>query len=510
MRRIKIFDTTLRDGEQSPGVALSPDEKVAIAKQLARLGVDIIEAGFPIASPGDFAAVRRIAEEVEGPTIAALARTAKADIERAAEAIEPASRRRIHTFIATSPVHMEKKLRMTPDEVVEKAVWAVKLARTFVDDVEFSAEDAGRSDPDFLVRIFGAAIEAGATTINIPDTVGYQVPWKFAELVGYIIEHTPGSDGVDWSVHTHDDLGLAVVNSLAAVRAGATQVECTVNGIGERAGNASLEEVVMALYTRRDFFAAETGVNTRELYRSSQLVSRLTGMVVPPNKAIVGRNAFAHESGIHQDGVLKARETYEIMNAEIVGREAAVMVLGKHSGRHAFKKALAELGYEVNDDELKPLFARFKEIADRKKQVTTEDLIALVEDERTRAPEMFKLLDMQVHSGLALTPVATVKVKTPDDEVTEAATGDGPVDAVYKAISRAVGLAPTLERYRIEATTGGTEALGEVMVRLRQGTVVVTGRGIAPDIVESSARAYLDALNKLVSGVGARETIEAP
>ena len=510
MRRIKIFDTTLRDGEQSPGVALSPDEKLAIAKQLARLSVDVIEAGFPIASPGDFAAVKRIAEEVEGPTIAALARTAKADIERAAEAIEPAAKRRIHTFIATSPVHMEKKLRMTPDEVVEKAVWAVKLAREFTDDVEFSAEDAGRSDPDFLVRIFGEAIAAGATTINIPDTVGYQVPWRFAELVGYIIANTPGAEGVDWSVHTHDDLGMAVVNSLAAVRAGATQVECTINGIGERAGNASLEEVVMALYTRRDFFEAETGVNTRELYRTSQLVSRLTGMVVPPNKAIVGRNAFAHESGIHQDGVLKARETYEIMNAEIVGREAAVMVLGKHSGRHAFKKALAELGYEISDEELKPLFARFKEIADRKKQVTTEDLIALVEDERTRAPEMFKLLDMQVHSGLALTPVATVKVKTPDDEVTEAATGDGPVDAVYKAISRAVGLSPTLERYRIEATTGGTEALGEVMVRLRQGTVVVTGRGIAPDIVESSARAYLDALNKLVSGVGAREVIEAP
>ncbi len=510
MRRIKIFDTTLRDGEQSPGVALSPDEKLAIAKQLARLGVDVIEAGFPIASPGDFAAVRRIAEEVEGPTIAALARTAKADIERAAEAIEPAAKRRIHTFIATSPVHMEKKLRMTPDEVVQKAAWAVEFARSFVDDVEFSAEDAGRSDPDFLVRIFGEAIAAGATTINIPDTVGYQVPWKFAELVGYIIENTPGADGVDWSVHTHDDLGMAVVNSLAAVRAGATQVECTINGIGERAGNASLEEVVMALYTRRDFFGAETGVNTRELYRASQLVSRLTGMVVPPNKAIVGRNAFAHESGIHQDGVLKARETYEIMNAEIVGREAAVMVLGKHSGRHAFKKALAELGYEVNDEELKHLFARFKEIADRKKQITTEDLIALVEDERTRAPEMFKLLDMQVHSGLALTPVATVKVKTPDDEVTEAATGDGPVDAVYKAISRAVGLSPTLERYRIEATTGGTEALGEVMVRLRQGSVVVTGRGIAPDIVESSARAYLDALNKLVSGVGAREAIETP
>ncbi|WP_293171911.1 2-isopropylmalate synthase [Oceanithermus sp.] len=510
MRRIKIFDTTLRDGEQSPGVALSPDEKLAIAKQLARLGVDVIEAGFPIASPGDFDAVRRIAEEVKGPTIAALARTAKPDIERAAEAVAPAEKRRIHTFIATSPVHMEKKLRMTPDEVVQKAVWAVKFAREFTDDVEFSAEDAGRSDPDFLVRIFGEAIAAGATTINIPDTVGYQVPWKFAELVGYIIENTPGADGVDWSVHTHDDLGMAVVNSLAAVRAGATQVECTINGIGERAGNASLEEVVMALYTRRDFFEAETGVNTRELYRTSQLVSRLTGMVVPPNKAIVGRNAFAHESGIHQDGVLKARETYEIMNAEIVGREAAVMVLGKHSGRHAFKKALAELGYEVDDEELKRLFARFKEIADRKKQVTSEDLVALVEDERTRAPEMFKLVDMQVHSGLALTPVATVRVKTPDDEVTEAATGDGPVDAVYKAISRAVGLSPTLERYRIEATTGGTEALGEVMVRLRQGTVVVTGRGIAPDIVESSARAYLDALNKLVSGVGAREVIETP
>ena len=510
MRRIKIFDTTLRDGEQSPGVTLTPEEKLAIAHQLARLGVDVIEAGFPIASPGDFHAVRRIAQEVRGPTIAALARAAKPDIERAAEAIAPAENKRIHTFIATSPVHMEKKLRLSPDEVVARARWAVGHARRFVNDVEFSAEDAGRSDPDFLVRVFGEAIRAGATVINIPDTVGYQTPWQFAELVRYVIENTPGIENVDVSVHCHDDLGLAVANSLAAVRAGATQVECTVNGIGERAGNASLEEVVMALYTRRDVFGAETGINTRELYRTSQLVSRLTGMVVPPNKAVVGANAFSHESGIHQDGVLKARETYEIMDAELVGREAAVLVLGKHSGRHAFKKALEELGYTLDDTEATRVFARFKEVADRKKQVTAEDLVALVEDQRARAPEHFKLQDLQVHSGTALTPVATVRVVTPDGEVTEAATGDGPVDAVYQAIARAVGLRPRLEAYRIEATTGGTEALGEVTVRLRNGQAVVTGRGVAPDVVEASARAYLDALNKLVAGVGAKAPVEAP
>jgi len=510
VRRVKIFDTTLRDGEQSPGVALTPEEKLAIAHQLARLGVDVIEAGFPIASPGDFEAVRRIAEEVKGPVIAALARAARPDIERAAEALEPAEKKRIHTFIATSPIHMEKKLRMTPDEVVERAVWAVKFAKGFTDDVEFSAEDAGRSDPDFLVRVFGEVIKAGATVLNIPDTVGYQVPWQFAELVRYVMEKTPGAEKVEWSVHCHDDLGLAVANSLAAVREGVTQVECTVNGIGERAGNAALEEVVMALYVRKDFFQVETGINTRELYRTSRLVSQLTGMLVPPNKAVVGQNAFAHESGIHQDGVLKDRQTYEIMNAELVGREAAVLVLGKHSGRHAFKKALEELGYRFSDEELKRLFARFKEVAERKKQVTAEDLIALVEDERTKAPEHFKLVELQVHSGTRLTPVATVTVATPSGEVTEAATGDGPVDAVYKAIARAVEMEPVLESYRIEATTSGAEALGEVVVRLRLGSVAVGGRGIAPDIVEASARAYIDALNKLVAGVGTREVVEAP
>ncbi len=510
MRRIKIFDTTLRDGEQSPGVALTPEEKLAIAEQLARLGVDVIEAGFPIASPGDFEAVRLIAERVKGPVIAALARAANPDIERAAEAIAPAEKKRIHTFIATSPVHMEKKLRLKPEEVLRRAVWAVEYAKSFVEDVEFSAEDAGRSDRDFLVEIFSRVIEAGATVINIPDTVGYQVPWEFAELVAYVIEHTKGAEKVEWSVHCHDDLGLAVANSLAAVRVGATQVECTVNGIGERAGNAAMEEIVMALYTRRDFFHAETGINTREIARTSKLVSHLTGMPVPPNKAVVGANAFAHESGIHQDGVLKARETYEIMNAELVGREAAVLVLGKHSGRHAFKKALAELGYAFDDETLKKLFARFKEIADRKKTVTAEDLVALVEDERTRAPEHFKLLDLQVHSGIRLTPVATVRIQTPRGEVTEAATGDGPVDAVYKAIARAVEMQPVLERYRIEATSGGTESLGEVVVRLRMGSVTVGGRGLAPDIVEASARAYLDALNKLVAGVGSREVVETP
>lgn len=509
MARIKIFDTTLRDGEQSPGVALSPDEKLAIAQQLARAGVDVIEAGFPVASPGDFAGVAAIAKEVQGSTICALARTRQLDLDRAAEAIAQAPRRRIHTFIATSPVHMEKKLRLTPAEVLQQAEWAVGYAKSFGAEVEFSAEDATRSDPEFLREIFARAIQAGANVINVPDTVGYQVPWKYYELIKYLIENTPGAEQVEFSVHCHDDLGLAVANSLAGVMAGALQVEGAINGIGERAGNAALEEVIMALATRADFFGAETGIKTPELYRTSQIVARLTGMVVPANKAVVGANAFAHEAGIHQDGVLKARETYEVMRAELVGREPGVLVLGKHSGRHAFKQALEQLGYSLEGEELERIFVRFKEVADRKKQLSKDDLLALVESEHLGVEERFTLKDLQIHSGMSITPMASVTLITPEGEVTEAATGDGPVDAVYRAIDKASRLAPTLERYRIQSTTEGTEALGEVSVRVRQGGMLVGGLGVAPDVVEASARAYLDALNKLVSGMGSREAHES-
>ena len=382
MSRIKIFDTTLRDGEQSPGVRLDQTQKLTIARQLVSLGVDIIEAGFPVASQGDFHSVREISraaqEESGRVTVAALARANPGDVDRAAQALESGARPRIHTFIATSPVHMEKKLNMTPDEVVERAVDAVRRARGYVDDVEFSAEDAGRSDPDFLVRIFTEAIAAGATTINIPDTVGYLMPWEYGELIAYVRERVPGVEAVDVSTHCHDDLGFAVANSLSGVRNGATQVECTINGIGERAGNASLEEVVMAIETRRDFWGVHTGINTREIYGTSRMVSSFTGMSVPPNKAIVGDNAFSHESGIHQDGVLKAVETYEIMRAESVGRDAGVLVMGKHSGRRAFRETLTRLGFTgFGDEQVNSLFGEFKELCDRQGQVTSEDIRAL-------------------------------------------------------------------------------------------------------------------------------------
>jgi len=382
MSRIKIFDTTLRDGEQSPGVRLDQTQKLTIARQLVSLGVDIIEAGFPVASQGDFHSVREISraaqEESGRVTVAALARANPGDVDRAAQALEAGARPRIHTFIATSPVHMEKKLNMTPDEVVERAVDAVRRARGYVDDVEFSAEDAGRSDPDFLVRIFTEAIAAGATTINIPDTVGYLMPWEYGELIAYVRERVPGVEAVDVSTHCHDDLGFAVANSLSGVRNGATQVECTINGIGERAGNASLEEVVMAIETRRDFWGVHTGINTREIYGTSRMVSSFTGMSVPPNKAIVGDNAFSHESGIHQDGVLKAVETYEIMRAESVGRDAGVLVMGKHSGRRAFRETLTRLGFTgFGDEQVNSLFGEFKELCDRQGQVTSEDIRAL-------------------------------------------------------------------------------------------------------------------------------------
>ncbi|MCD0174868.1 MULTISPECIES: 2-isopropylmalate synthase [unclassified Deinococcus] len=499
--RIIIFDTTLRDGEQSPGVALNHSQKLEIAHQLARLGVDVIEAGFPIASPGDLEGVSRIAREVRGPVITGLARAARPDIEAAAKAVEAAAKPRIHTFIATSPIHMQKKLQLEPDAVVERAVQAVTYARTFVDDVEFSAEDATRSDIPFLIRIFQAAVEAGATTLNIPDTVGYTTPQEIRAMFSEIRAAIPAH--VILSAHCHDDLGMAVANSIAAAEGGARQIECTINGIGERAGNASLEELVMAFHTRRDHYGLETGIRTRELYRASRLVSRLSGMPVQPNKAIVGDNAFAHESGIHQDGVIKARETYEIMNAELVGREAAVLVMGKHSGRAAFRKALNDLGYaDLPDDKVQHLFTRFKDLADRKGQIFADDLRALV-DARTDVPQTFTLEAFQITSGMNMTPVAFVRLTTPDGSVEATAHGDGPVEAAVQAINRITGIAPTMESYRIQAVTGGGDALGEVSISARHGETLLHGSGVSTDVVESSARAWIRIQNMIVAGMGA-------
>ncbi|GGR63992.1 2-isopropylmalate synthase [Deinococcus seoulensis] len=499
--RIRIFDTTLRDGEQSPGVALNHSQKLEIAHQLARLGVDVIEAGFPIASPGDLEGVSRIAREVRGPVITGLARAARPDIEAAAKAVEAAEKPRIHTFIATSPIHMQKKLQLEPDAVVERAVQAVTYARTFVDDVEFSAEDATRSDIPFLIRIFRAAVEAGATTLNIPDTVGYTTPEEIRAMFSEIRAAIPAH--IILSAHCHDDLGMAVANSIAAAEGGARQIECTINGIGERAGNASLEELVMAFHTRRDHYGLETGIRTRELYRASRLVSRLSGMPVQPNKAIVGDNAFAHESGIHQDGVIKARETYEIMNAELVGREAAVLVMGKHSGRAAFRKALNDLGYaDLPDDKVQHLFTRFKDLADRKGQIFADDLRALV-DARTDVPQTFTLEAFQITSGMNMTPVAFVRLTTPDGSVEATAHGDGPVEAAVQAINRITGIAPTMESYRIQAVTGGGDALGEVSISARHGETLLHGSGVATDVVESSARAWIRIQNMIVAGMGA-------
>ncbi|HHV53850.1 MAG TPA: 2-isopropylmalate synthase [Firmicutes bacterium] len=505
-RRVEIFDTTLRDGEQSPGVSLNVHEKLEIARQLARLGVDVIEAGFPVTSPGDFAAVQAIAREVHGPVIAALARALPGDVERAAEALRPARERgkgqaRIHTFIATSPIHMRYKLRKSPEEVIELAVAAVKLARQYVEDVEFSAEDATRSDPEFLARVFGAVIEAGATVLNVPDTVGYTTPAEFSRLIRFLRENVPGIERVKLSVHCHDDLGMAVANSLAGVEAGATQVECTINGLGERAGNAALEEIVMALRTRADFYGVETGIVTPEIYRTSRLVSALTGVMVQPNKAIVGENAFAHEAGIHQDGILKERTTYEIMTPESIGLKQSRLVLGKHSGRHAFRARLAELGYELGEQELQQAYERFIELADRKKNVSDRDLEALVAGAGSRAtvPEEYSLEYLSVVSGTAGIATATVKLRRGDEVRTEAACGDGPVDAAYRAIDRITGVHVELDGYQLQAVTGGKDAAGEVVVRLKEDGHIFVGRGLSTDVIEASVRAYLHAFNKLLA-----------
>ncbi|MGE5552593.1 MAG: 2-isopropylmalate synthase [Betaproteobacteria bacterium] len=500
MRKVLIFDTTLRDGEQTPGVSLNVAEKVEIARQLARLGVDVIEAGFPVASPGDFAAVQAVAREVKGPVVCGLARAVPGDIERAWEALREAARTpRIHTFIATSPIHLQYKLKKTPDEVLAMAVEAVKFARRFTPDVEFSAEDATRSDPAFLARVFAAVIEAGATTINVPDTVGYTTPQEMTELLEYLKENVPGLDRVTLSVHCHDDLGLAVANSMAAVAAGAGQVECTVNGLGERAGNAALEEVVMGLRTRSQFYQASTGIVTELIYRTSRLVSTLTGVAVPPNKAVIGANAFAHESGIHQDGVLKARQTYEIMTPESVGFTQSRLVLGKLSGRHALRARLKELGYTLTAAEFAKAYARFLEVADRKKEVSDQDLEALIEGEVLAAPEIYQLDYLHVASGNTTVPTATVRLTRDGAAYEEAACGDGPVDAAYRAVDRITGLSVNLMEYNLRAVTGGKDALGEVLVKVKDNGHRFVGRGTSTDIIEASVRAYLQAINKVVA-----------
>jgi 2-isopropylmalate synthase len=494
--RVLIFDTTLRDGEQSPGISLNAAEKLEIAQQLARLGVDVIEAGFPVTSPGDFEAVQGIARAVEGPVIAGLARTQAADIDAAWGAVRDAERPRIHTFISTSDIHIVHQLQTTRADVLGQARAAVAQARALVEDVEFSPMDATRSEVEFTAEVVAAAIEEGASTINIPDTVGYTMPNEFSAWLGRLYELVPELHDVVLSVHCHDDLGLAVANSFAGILAGARQVECAVNGIGERAGNASLEEVVMLLATRVADVGLRTGVNTRELARTSRLVSRLTGYVVQPNKAIVGRNAFAHESGIHQDGVLKERTTYEIMDATSVGLEANSIVLGKHSGRHALRQALEELGFEVSGQTLNVAFKRFKEIADRKKTVTAMDLEALVTDELRHEITGYALESYEVHASLAQAPSASVTVGLPDgSSVRGESSGDGPVDSVLRAINQATGIDASLREFRVGAVTEGQDALGEVSVVIEIAGDSVAGQGVAPDIIEAAARAYLRALS---------------
>ncbi len=501
--KLIIFDTTLRDGEQSPGASMTQDEKVRIARALERMRVDVIEAGFPMASAGDFASVQAVARVVKESTVCALARALDKDIERAGEAIKPARSGRIHTFIATSPIHMEKKLRMKADEVVEQAVKAVKLARQYTDNVEFSPEDAGRSEHDFLCRIIEAVIDAGASTINIPDTVGYNVPEQFGALIGTLIERTPNADKAVFSVHCHNDLGLAVANSLSAVMHGARQVECTINGLGERAGNASLEEVVMAVQTRQDLFSCNTTLDTTQIVPCSRLVSGITGFAVQPNKAIVGANAFAHESGIHQDGVLKSRETYEIMRAEDVGWSANRMVLGKHSGRNAFRSRLQELNIVFETEEaLNDAFSRFKDLADKKHEIYDDDLQALVTQSRSAGEsERVKLVSLKVCSETGEIPDAAVTLSYDGVEKSVSASGSGPVDATFKAIESVVNSETELQLYSVNAITSGTDSQGEVTVRLEKGGRIVNGQGADTDIVIASAKAYLNAVNKLLEPI---------
>ncbi len=496
-RKINIFDTTLRDGEQSAGVNLNISEKLKIAQQLAKLRVDVIEAGFPIASEGDFEAVKTISREVRDVSVAALARAETKDIDRAWEALKTGQNPRIHTFIATSDIHMRYKLGLSPEEVLEKAVMAVKYAAGFTKNVEFSAEDAFRSDPDFLVRIFDEAVKAGASIINIPDTVGYATPEEFGALVRYIIDRVQNTGQVEVSVHCHNDLGMAVANSLAAVQAGATQVECTVNGLGERAGNAALEEIVMALNTRKDHFSAYTAINTRQIYRTSRLVSSLTGFPVQPNKAVVGINAFAHESGIHQHGVLQEKTTYEIMTPESIGLTVNSIVLGKHSGRHAFEDKLKKMGYQMTREEINSLFTKFKALADRKKNIYDEDIEALIDAGLDTEKRPLHLDYFQVSCGNNSHPTSAVGLVYKGEPIHEACIGNGPVDASFKAIEKALGISVILEDYQIKSITEGKDAMGEVIVRISEGNRVFTGRAVSIDVIEASIKAYIEALNKM-------------
>ena len=497
--RLIIFDTTMRDGEQSPGASMTKDEKLRIARQLERMRVDVIEAGFAASSQGDFDSVQAVASLVKESTVCSLARANDRDITRAAEAIKPAKQGRIHTFIATSPIHMEKKLRMTPDQVLTEAVNAVRFARKFTDDIEFSPEDAGRSEIDFLCRVLEAVIKEGARTVNIPDTVGYTLPEQFGSLIRKLRERVPNSDKVVWSVHCHNDLGLAVANSLAAVMNGARQVECTINGLGERAGNASLEEIVMAVRTRQDVFTCDTQLDSTQIVPASRLVSGITGFPVQPNKAIVGANAFAHEAGIHQDGVLKSRETYEIMRAQDVGWSSNKLVLGKHSGRSAFKQRLKELGIDLDsEDAYNKAFQRFKDLADKKHEIFDEDLQALVLGDRDETNlELWRLVSIEQESGSSKRPQAKIVLSEAGTDRIARSEGDGPVDATFKAIESVVKSGAELLLFSVNAVTQGTESQGEVTVRLSRGGRIVNGVGADTDIIVASAKAYVNALNKL-------------
>ncbi len=497
MDRVYIFDTTLRDGEQSPGASMNVEEKLRVAQALERLGVDVIEAGFPISSPGDFESVKLIADKVRGLSVAGLARASFGDIDRAWEALKGGAAPRIHTFLATSPIHMKHKLRKTPDEVLEQAVEAVKHAVKYTSNVEFSAEDAGRSEMDFLCRVIEAVIDAGAKTVNIPDTVGYAIPSQFGESIAEIFRRVPNIHKAIISVHCHNDLGLATSNSIAAVQAGARQVECTINGIGERAGNTSLEEIVMAFRVRQNLLEVNTNIKSEFLYPTSRLVSNITGLPVQPNKAIVGANAFAHEAGIHQDGVLKEKSTYEIMTPESVGIATNDLVLGKHSGRHAFVERVKKLGYEITSEQVDVAFQAFKELADKKKTIYDEDIEAIVAERTLRLPDRFRLVYLNVTSGTVTVPTATVQMEIDGVVRQEAEFGDGPVDAAFSVIKKLTGKNPRLESFNINSITGGTDAQAEVSVRIEEGGVMSNGQASDTDIVVASAKAFVRALNKL-------------
>ena len=495
--RVIIFDTTLRDGEQSPGASMNAAEKLRLATQLEKLGVDVLEAGFPAASDGDFEGVSNIAGKLKHTEVAALARTSKADIDRAWGAIQHAAKPRIHTFIATSELHMHYKLNMTKDKVLKTAIEAVKYASSFTDNVEFSAEDASRSDRDFLCKVFEAVIEAGATTINIPDTVGYAIPEEFSELIKYVMTHTPNIGKAVVSVHCHNDLGLATANTIAAVSSGARQAEVTINGIGERAGNTSLEEFVMAMHTRPNYLPLTNNIKTELIYPLSRLVSMITGIIVQPNKAIVGANAFAHEAGIHQDGVLKNPMTYEIMKPENIGLSASKLVLGKHSGRHALRSHLKEMGFDLSDEELKLVFKKFKELADKKKHIVDEDLEVIVTEGILRTSDIFALEYLHATSGTTVIPMATVRLSINGRPVQGTGYGNGPIDAAYDSIAKLTGTESELMRFSISAITSGTDAQGEVTVRLKENGLIALGRGADPDIITASVKAYINGLNRL-------------